>query len=98
MNRPCLDCRRLIASGSRCPVCAWKKNAAYSPDRPRGRAWMKKRRRIMARADGICERCRNRLAEEIHHIDGDVTNNCFENLVAACRPCHLALGRENRKA
>jgi 5-methylcytosine-specific restriction endonuclease McrA len=71
-------------------VCAWQKNAAYSPERPRGRRWMKTRRMVMARAGGVCERCEDRLADEIHHLDG-LKDNRLEALLAVCHSCHRAL-------
>ena len=36
----------------------------------------------------LCQSCRNREFEEIHHIDGDRSNNAFDNLTLQCLPCH----------
>jgi len=36
----------------------------------------------------LCQSCRNREFEEIHHIDGDRSNNAFDNLMLQCLPCH----------
>jgi 5-methylcytosine-specific restriction endonuclease McrA len=94
MQRPCLDCGTLIAQGSRCSRCAWKANPS---ERLRGRAWMRKRAAVMRRAGGICERCGNRLCEEIHHL-GPLTDNRLESLLAVCRGCHKALEAEKREA
>lgn len=91
-SRPCLGCGRLIAAGSRCGRCLWKANAAYSPKRMRGRKWMKKRAAMMRRAGWMCEGCGERIADEVHHVDGNVRNNQFENLRALCRPCHVRAG------
>ena len=92
-SRPCLACGQLIAAGSRCGKCAVKKQDLYAPDRPRGRAWMRKRAAVLRRAEWICERCRDRLADEVHHL-GELTDNRLESLLAVCRKCHLALERE----
>jgi hypothetical protein len=54
---------------------------------------MKTRRMVMARASGVCERCGNRLADEIHHTRG-LEDNRIESLLAVCRSCHRALERE----
>ena len=36
----------------------------------------------------FCQTCRDREFEEIHHIDGDRSNNAFDNLMLQCVPCH----------
>jgi len=56
---------------------------------------MKKRRMVMTRAGGVCERCGDRLADEIHHTRG-LEDNRLEALLAVCRPCHRAVERERR--
>lgn len=43
----------------------------------------------LIKAHGIfCQSCRNREFEEIHHLDGDRSNNAFDNLMLQCLPCH----------
>ena len=42
---------------------------------------------IMIKSDRMCY-CGKREGEQIHHIDGDRTNNDFDNLVFACLRCH----------
>jgi len=44
-----------------------------------------------------CGRAEAELLEsfEVHHIDGDVSNNCVENLVGLCQVCHNL--REGKK-
>lgn len=37
---------------------------------------------------GLCEWCGKPITLEIHHIDGDRTNNSLENLVLLCPNCH----------
>ena len=61
----------------------------------RGRAWMRRRMAVLKRADGVCERCENRLAEEIHHLNG-VGDNRLEMLLAVCHPCHVEIEAEKR--
>lgn len=36
----------------------------------------------------ICENCKNDEFENIHHLDGDPTNNSFSNLMLLCFKCH----------
>ena len=41
----------------------------------------------------ICEHCKNKRANDIHHIDnkgmgGSKTKDYIENLIALCRKCH----------
>jgi hypothetical protein len=51
---------------------------------------MKKRRLVMARAGGVCARCGDRLADEIHHLNG-LEDNRIEALLAVCHNCHREL-------
>jgi 5-methylcytosine-specific restriction endonuclease McrA len=57
---------------------------------------MTKRRAVFGRAGGICERCGERTAEEVHHLSG-VKDNRLESLLAVCKSCHLALEAEKRR-
>ena len=45
-----------------------------------------------------CGRCEDELLEhfEVHHIDGDVSNNSVENLIGLCQVCHNL--REGKRA
>jgi hypothetical protein len=54
---------------------------------------MKRRSAVMRRAGGICEHCRNRLADEIHHLNG-VEDNRLESLLAVCVGCPRELEAE----
>jgi 5-methylcytosine-specific restriction endonuclease McrA len=56
---------------------------------------MKRRVAVMRRANWTCERCGERLAQEIHHL-GSLSDNRLEMLIAVCRPCHRALEAEKR--
>ncbi len=82
----------MIAAGSYCGRC----RPDYAPTRLRGRKWMRKRLAVLREAEFICQRCGDRLADEIHHVNGDPGDNRFENLLATCRPCHRQLEAEKR--
>lgn len=92
----CVDCGATIPRGSRCPGCAWKRNAAYAPDRMRGRRWQRRRAAALRNASWVCQRCHRAIAEEVHHRDGDPGNNSFLNLLPVCRDCHRELEAEKR--
>jgi hypothetical protein len=52
--------------------------------------WMKIRKKVMARTNGLCSRCWNR-ASQVHHYAYTEDNLKGENLVgleALCRQCH----------
>lgn len=59
-------------------------------------AYLRARRRAIARAGGNCESCGEPLEEtapgrvscQTHHVDGDATNNTPENLLVCCHRCH----------
>lgn len=36
----------------------------------------------------LCQSCKNKEFEHIHHIDKDPTNNSFSNLMLLCSECH----------
>jgi hypothetical protein len=95
MLRPCLRCQELTPKGSYCSSC---EQLVHSPERMRGRPWMRRRSAVLTHAGFVCQRCDAAIAEEVHHVDGAVTNNTFANLIAVCRPCHLTLEREKRAA
>jgi 5-methylcytosine-specific restriction endonuclease McrA len=38
---------------------------------------------------GKCQKCNNKTSLEVHHKDGDFTNNIRKNLQVLCRSCHL---------
>lgn len=41
--------------------------------------------------DGKCRRCQSEAANQIHHKDGDPSNNDIKNLELLCYPCHLVV-------
>jgi hypothetical protein len=56
---------------------------------------MARRTAVMRRANWTCERCRERLAQEVHHLNG-LDDNRLEALQAVCTTCHLELEAEKR--
>lgn len=47
------------------------------------------RRAVYQLFDRACRSCGNREANQIHHIDGDPSNNHIKNLELLCYDCHL---------
>jgi hypothetical protein len=62
--RPCIDCARLIPSGSRCRRCAKARRLAKRGSTATQRRF---RRRTLELTGGRCARC-GRPAEEAHHV------------------------------
>lgn len=51
--------------------------------------WKAKRKMVIARANGICEKCRQRVIQNIHHIHYDTLGyESLSDLLGVCRPCH----------
>ena len=78
-----------LYQGYRCPQCA--------KQRTRGSAWMATRKRILNQYGSQCaaltngQRCMTHAPLEVHHINGDNSDNRIENLVPLCRPHHLQM-------
>ena len=75
----------------------WKRYTQYlsSP------AWADLRQKVLKRANGMCESCREQYAAEVHHLNYDhvFDEPCFD-LVAICHDCHeriTMMDRERRK-
>ena len=72
------------------------KDRATAAERGYGSVWQKVRARKMTR-DPLCEDCRRkgiiREAEQVHHKDGNSSNNKNNNLESLCVPCHGAKRR-----
>ena len=58
-------------------------------ERGYGTAHQKLRRRVLKERP-VCERCRDRFSEHLHHRDRDPHNRAESNLEALCKPCHDA--------
>ncbi|MGD9657382.1 MAG: HNH endonuclease [Methylocystis sp.] len=55
----------------------------------RTKKWTEKRRKVIERAGGLCEGCRERPPEDVHHLSYDhICDEFLFELVALCRPCH----------
>lgn len=53
------------------------------------REWAERRRRVMARCGGVCERCRGGAASHVHHLTYiRKYAERPEDLQATCEPCH----------
>ena len=51
--------------------------------------WLKKRKKILARANDICEGCGEKVATEVHHISYEhIGKEFLFELVAVCSECH----------
>lgn len=60
-----------------------------------GMGWMTTHRRARKLVPpGPCVRCGAPKAKDVHHRDGNHTNNLRENLERICRSCHI---KEHRK-
>ena len=44
-----------------------------------------------------CEKCGSTKNVDVHHIDGDYTNNNSDNLMLLCRSCHNKIHRKETK-
>jgi hypothetical protein len=54
--------------------------------------WREKRRQVMERDGGLCQGCRKRPAENVHHLTYDhVGEEFLHELIALCRRCHSRL-------
>jgi 5-methylcytosine-specific restriction endonuclease McrA len=52
-------------------------------------AWSERRRKVLERAAGLCEGCRDAVADEVHHLSYRHAGDEFlYELVALCRACH----------
>jgi len=49
------------------------------------------RDRCLSAKDKECELCGRPNKIDVHHIDGDRTNNHITNLMPVCRECHMAI-------
>jgi 5-methylcytosine-specific restriction endonuclease McrA len=53
------------------------------------REWRERRRLVLNRARGLCERCRRAQATQVHHLTYDhVGKEFLRELIAVCRNCH----------
>ena len=53
------------------------------------REWQLKKRKVKERSRGICERCRDRSSEAVHHLHyRSLYNEPLEDLLDVCNGCH----------
>ena len=53
------------------------------------REWQLKKRKVKERSGGICERCRDRSSEAVHHLHyRSLYNEPLEDLLDVCKGCH----------
>ena len=97
----CRGCRRTFPQsekkpGTRCPRCARENERERQAKHPRDRSQAARKRRaeVIERFDSTCvaivdgKRCDVTERLEVHHVDGDQTNDEFRNLVPLCPPHH----------
>lgn len=110
-RRACIEtgCKKYAAPGKpRClPHCRefertrWERGATgRRGSRP---GWRRLRARVLRDQTPvggvpICGHCGFREATEVHHKDGDATNDSRSNLVGVCSDCHKILDAAIRKA
>jgi 5-methylcytosine-specific restriction endonuclease McrA len=59
-----------------------------------GDVWRAKRARVLERAGGLCEGCREQPATQVHHLHyRRVFDELLFDLVAVCDECHAKLHR-----
>jgi 5-methylcytosine-specific restriction endonuclease McrA len=70
----------------------WNREYLQSP------AWKAISKKVLDRANGLCEGCGERTACEVHHVTyKHVGNEFLFELKAVCGPCHDRLHREPEK-
>ena len=51
--------------------------------------WSRTRQKVLERAEGLCEGCRDRAAAHVHHLSyAHWQRELLYELVALCEPCH----------
>ena len=97
-QRPCAQCEAERDRRRR------ERRKREGTDRDRSRRAQTRRRSIIAVFGNRCAalvdgvRCTEVLAIELHHVDGDRTNDARENLVPVCKHCHLSHAKAPRSA
>lgn len=58
----------------------------------KSRHWKRRRLEIFERANGLCEQCAAAPPQDVHHRNYlNIGAERDEDLIAVCRPCHVAL-------
>ena len=56
-------------------------------------AWSRLRRAVLERDKHLCTRCARPGRLEVHHVNGDRTDNDPARLTTLCRGCHIEIHR-----
>jgi 5-methylcytosine-specific restriction endonuclease McrA len=89
--KPCLEpgCGKLTDGGSYCPE---HKREGFSRGRTGARGttakWRRLRTKILERDGHRCVYCHTDVALEVHHVNGDPTDDRETNLETVCKNCH----------
>ncbi len=51
------------------------------------------RKHVLKNFKGICQFCKSTDGPKVHHLDGDHTNNTYDNLTITCKKCHDSIHR-----
>jgi 5-methylcytosine-specific restriction endonuclease McrA len=53
------------------------------------REWSEKRRAVIARDNGVCQRCEDAAIEQVHHLTYErIGNERLDDLIGLCAACH----------
>jgi 5-methylcytosine-specific restriction endonuclease McrA len=87
LPRRCVQCKTLIAKGSRCAACTPPK--ANTTSRGYGSAWAKLSKAVVRRDGYVCAYCGRRATTADHVVPkARGGTDDMSNLVAACRSCN----------
>lgn len=58
-------------------------------------SWKKKRQLVLERDENICQECKEKPAEDVHHLTYEnLENEKLSDLLSVCRECHIKIHRE----
>jgi hypothetical protein len=85
----CLKCKRQVGN----PVTKQKAFGFKGPPAYdkyiSSKTWRKRRREVLERSKGKCEKCIANDADEVHHLTyARLGNEASEDLIALCTDCH----------
>ncbi|WP_158611382.1 HNH endonuclease [Mangrovimonas spongiae] len=60
--------------------------------------WKSIREKVKKRDNFLCQECKLKKAEEVHHLNYDnVFNEKMEDLISVCSECHMELHKKEKK-